>query len=174
MWYNRVETVGGQYMDTPSGGNYEGQLSLSFLPVTCQHCIDAPCVAQCPSGASYKDEYGFVQVDNTACLGCKTCFTACPYDVRQFNETEPEYYLDFALGDWDAPTHVSGTTEKCTFCANRIGRGEKPACMLLCPARARFWGDIDDPASEVSKYLEGKETYFLLEEQGTIPSCYYI
>ncbi|MDR2715193.1 MAG: 4Fe-4S dicluster domain-containing protein [Coriobacteriaceae bacterium] len=174
MLWNRVETVGGDFMDTPSGTFATG-LSLSYLPVACQHCDNPFCVEVCPTGASYKDEQtGRVLIDHEVCIGCKTCMVACPYEVRQYNENEPEYYLDFPLGDFDAPAHVANTVEKCTFCANRVDRGEKPSCMMLCPARARFWGDLDDPASDVSRLIEGKETYRLLEEKGSEPNCYYI
>ncbi len=46
--------------------------------------------------------------------------------------------------------------------------------MQLCPGRARYWGDLDDPESDVSKAIEGRETMFLNEEAGTKPSVYYL
>lgn len=64
--------------------------------------------------------------------------------------------------------------KKCDFCAGRIDRGEKPACMELCPGRARYWGDLDDPESEVSQFLSGRNATVLLEEEGTSPSVYYV
>ena len=86
----------------------------------------------------------------------------------------PEYYLDVVVGEYDAPPHKGGTVEKCTFCKNLIDRGDVPACMQLCPGRARYWGDLDDPESDVSKAIEGRETMFLNEEAGTKPSVYYL
>ena len=86
----------------------------------------------------------------------------------------PEYYLDVVVGEYDAPPHKGGTVEKCTFCKNLIDRGEVPACMQLCPGRARYWGDLDDPESDVSKAIAGRETMFLHEEGGTKPSVYYL
>ncbi len=62
--------------------------------------------------------------------------------------------------------------EKCTFCKNLIDRDEVPACMQLCPARARYWGDLDDPESDVSKATLAAETLSLNEEAGTKPGVY--
>ena len=94
--------------------------------------------------------------------------------MRVLLEDEPEYVVDFALGDWDAPAHKAHTVEKCTFCAHRIDRGEKPACMELCPGRARYWGDLDDPNSEISKAIASRKWEQLNPEAGTEPSVYYL
>lgn len=69
--------------------------------------------------------------------------------------------------------HVADTVGKCDFCAARIDRGDKAACMELCPGRARYWGDLDDPESEISRVLEGREVTVLLEEEGAEPSFFY-
>ena len=58
-------------------------------------------------------------------------------------------------------------------CAGRVDRGDKPACMELCPGRARYWGDLDDPESEISKAIAGRDVHVLLEEEGTEPSFFY-
>jgi molybdopterin-containing oxidoreductase family iron-sulfur binding subunit len=100
---------------------------------------------------------------------------ACPYTgVRSYNWEEPAYHLDFAVGDPEIPAHQKHTVEKCTFCTHRLVRGEKPACMELCPARARYFGDLDDPTSEVSRLVATREYKQLLPEQGTNPSVYYL
>ena len=46
--------------------------------------------------------------------------------------------------------------------------------MQLCPGRARYWGDLDDPESDIAKAIEGREHMFLNEEAGTHPSVYYL
>ena len=172
VWWNEVRTDGGIYPDTPEG-TYPN-LTMEFVPVGCQHCENAPCVEVCPTGATVKREDGIVVVDNETCIGCESCIQACPYDVRTLIAEEPRFYFDFALGDYDAPTHEIHTVEKCTFCANRIDRGESPACMELCPVRARIWGDLDDPASEISKRLAESKPTRLLESEGTSPSVYFV
>jgi molybdopterin-containing oxidoreductase family iron-sulfur binding subunit len=94
--------------------------------------------------------------------------------VRTLLEEDPEYYLDLAVGEIDAPPHKISTVEKCTFCKNLIGRDEVPACMQLCPGRARYWGDLDDPQSEPNKAKEGREVLYYLEDRGTNPSVIYL
>ena len=46
--------------------------------------------------------------------------------------------------------------------------------MDLCPARARHFGDLDDPDSEVSKLLKERSYEQLLPSEGTKPSVYYL
>lgn len=150
-------------------------LSRKYYPVMCQHCSDPLCVDVCPTGASYVDEEtGVVLVDQEKCIGCESCIQACPYDVRTLLSSEPEYYSDHALGDSSAPAHLVDTTEKCNFCKDRVSKGEDPACMVLCPQKARYWGDFDDPDSEVSRLIAENDYFILMEEEGTNPSTYYL
>ena len=172
-WRNRIDTDGGEYQDT-ARGEYPANLHKMWFAVTCQHCTMAPCVAACPTGAASIREDGIVVIDHEECIGCSTCVPACPYGVRTLNSSELEYYTGHALGDFDAPIHVNNTMDKCDFCLHRLARGEEPACMEFCPGDARHWGDMDDPDSDVSKYIAGKTTSFLLEEKGSGPNCYYI
>lgn len=173
VWWNVVHTEGRDFADT-SKGTYGGEMQLSWLPVNCMHCENAVCEEVCPTGATVKRDDGIVTVDEETCIGCKSCMEACPYDVHRLIENEPEYYLELPIGDPAAKSHKGGTVEKCDFCAGRIDRGEKPACMELCPGRARYWGDLDDPESEVSQFLSGRNATVLLEEEGTSPSVYYV
>lgn len=173
VWWNVVHTEGRDFADT-SKGTCGGEMQLSWLPVNCMHCENAVCEEVCPTGATVKRDDGIVTVDEETCIGCKSCMEACPYDVRRLIENEPEYYLELPIGDPAAKSHKGGTVEKCDFCAGRIDRGEKPACMELCPGRARYWGDLDDPESEVSQFLSGRNATVLLEEEGTSPSVYYV
>jgi molybdopterin-containing oxidoreductase family iron-sulfur binding subunit len=133
-------------------------------------------MAVCPAEAIGQREDGIIVQDNEKCIGCKLCVSACPYGVRVFNDEEPEYEVDFPLGDYDAPFHKANVVEKCTYCVNRVDRNEKPACMELCLGRARYWGDIDNPDSEISLFLRTNESRVtrLLEEKGTEPNCYYV
>ena len=79
-----------------------------------------------------------------------------------------------------------GTTEKCTFCVERIDAGlakglkpgvdrdATPACVNTCQARALTFGDLDDPESEVAKLIRAREGFQLHAEYGTDPSVYYV
>lgn len=174
MWWNRVLTVGGDYMDT-AAGKYPHNLELHHMPVNCQHCENPACVKACPVGATYKrKEDGIVIIDYDKCIGCRMCMVACPYNARSFNWKKPEYNVGYALGEYDAPVHQYNVVEKCTFCVNLLARGGVPACMELCLGRARYWGDLDNPDSDVSKALQGRQYVKLLEEKGTKPSIFYL
>ncbi|MDO5042106.1 MAG: 4Fe-4S dicluster domain-containing protein [Slackia sp.] len=171
--YNRVITQGGASIDTASG-SYPHCL-LEYLPYQCQHCESPACLTACPTGATRQRDDGIVWVDSELCIGCAACIDSCPYDgVRTLLNSAPEYYLDVVVGEADAPKHRGGTVEKCTFCYNLVDRGEAPACMQLCPGRARYWGDLDDPESDISKVLEGRAYVLLGEEAGTNPKVYYL
>ena len=170
--YLNVETVGGDWIDVPAGEF--PNCTLSYLPKACMHCENPACAAVCPTGATSKREDGIVTIESELCIGCQSCMNACPYEVRTLITADVEYYLDVVVGEQDAPPHKPGTVEKCTFCANLLDRGEKPACMVLCPGRARYYGDLDDPESEISKALDGRQYHVLMEEAGTSPSVFYL
>ena len=173
-FWNKTLRVGPN--PTEGGSGNFPDVEMYFMTISCQHCENPACTKVCPVGATYKDpETGIVRQDYDKCIGCRMCIAACPYTgVRSFNWQEPAYPMDFAVGDADAPAHQKHTVEKCTFCYQRQARGEVPACMDLCPARARFWGDLDDPDSDVSKLLREREYMQLLPEKGTKPSTYYL
>ncbi|AGA70345.1 Fe-S-cluster-containing hydrogenase subunit [Desulfitobacterium dichloroeliminans LMG P-21439] len=174
IWWNRILTVGGESMDTPKGKF--PNLQMEFLPLNCQHCENPACVKACPIGATYRrEEDGIVIQDYDKCIGCRYCMVACPYSaVRQFNWKKPEYAIEVAMGDATVTPHQYNTVEKCTFCSHRLAQGQKPACIDTCPNRARIFGDIDDPNSDVSKAISGRSHFQLLEEKGTKPSVYYL
>ena len=126
-----------------------------FSVLRCNHCTDAPCVEICPVTALFKREDGIVVFDPTRCIGCKACLNACPYDAL---------YID--------PN--SQTAAKCNFCAHRVDNGLKPSCEVVCPVGAIISGDVDDPASEVSRILGTAPTSVRAPEQGTGPNVYYV
>lgn len=174
VWWNTVKTDGGASPDTPKGEF--PFLKMGHVTVACQHCENPACVKVCPVGATYKDpETGVVRQDYEKCIGCRMCMAACPYTgVRSFNWEEPQYYLDFPIGDSDVPTHQKHVVEKCTMCWHRLAKGLEPACIEVCPARARFWGDLDDPESEIARLVRDQEYWQLLPEEGTDPNVYFL
>ncbi|WP_324716123.1 4Fe-4S dicluster domain-containing protein [Carboxydochorda subterranea] len=148
-----------------------------YQPMLCMHCEQAPCVQVCPTGASYKRPDGIVAVDADRCMGCRYCVAACPYGARSFVESLQPYYPGFEPTPYEKVAHANhqaGVVEKCNFCMDRIERGEEPACVQTCPAKARTFGDLDDPNSEVSKLIARRHGYQLLAELGTNPSVYYL
>jgi molybdopterin-containing oxidoreductase family iron-sulfur binding subunit len=170
--WNRVLTMGGQQIDTPKGTF--PNLEMYHVPLACQHCEDPPCVKVCPVGCCYQRPDGIVLIKYEQCIGCRYCIAACPYGVRVFNWGDPQHVPDFPIGNAEVPVRPRGVVEKCTFCVHRVDRGLDPACVASCPARARFFGDVNDPESEVSKLIRERSGYQLLPEIGTDPHVYFL
>lgn len=79
----------------------------------------------------------------------------------------------FVAGDVDA-IRKAGVVEKCTFCYHRTSNGLQPACVEVCPAKARIFGDQDDPNSEIAKVLKAEKSFRLQEKKGTKPNVHYV
>ncbi len=171
MLWNRVLAEGVDKLDDAEG-TYPN-LSRSYLPVACQHCDNPACQRVCPTGATYTDEKGRVQIDYDKCIGCRMCMAACPYNARTFNWGEPTRSTGFNYGDARVPARSRGVMEKCTLCKERTDEGEEPMCVLCCPGDARIYGDLDDPQSEISRAIRNNQAYVLLEEKGTRPKVHY-
>jgi Fe-S-cluster-containing dehydrogenase component len=126
-----------------------------FSVLRCNHCTKAPCVTICPVNALEKRADGIVDVDRGACIGCRACMQACPYDAIYLNAD-------------------SGSVEKCHFCAHRIERKLAPACVVVCPEEAIVFGDLDQPDSRIARMVAEHETLIRRPEQGTGPNVHYL
>jgi tetrathionate reductase subunit B len=116
------------------------------LPMMCQHCAEPPCVDVCPTGASMKRADGIVLVDRHICIGCRYCMMACPYKARSFvheNLTEQNPLVP----------RGKGCVEGCTFCVQRVDRGQLPVCVEACPEGAMLFGDLNDKNSDISRRI---------------------
>ncbi len=171
MMWNRIVNEGCD-SEIAARGAYP-HLERTTIPIACQHCENPACQRVCPTGATYKDDKGRVQIDYDKCIGCRMCMAACPYNARVFNWEDPVRDPDFNYGDKDVPVRPKGVMEKCTMCKERTDRGDEPMCVRCCPAEARTFGDLDDPNSEVSRLIREKSAYVLLPEQGTRPQVHY-
>ena len=133
-----------------------GRIRRANLPKLCNHCANPACVHVCPTGASYVDADGSVQIDVDKCIGCKYCMAACPFGVRYANEE-------------------TGDVHKCTFYHHRTANGLLPACAGTCVTHARVFGDLNDPDSDVSKRLAAADDAgVLLDDMGMNPSVHYL
>jgi len=178
----------GRVLVSESGEN--SSVSKRAYPVLCNHCQDAACVEVCPTGATRRREDGIVVVDPDMCVGCRSCLIACPYQVRTYYAKRKEYFpgqgfTEFEkIGERLCP-HQTGTVLKCNFCVERISAGiarglkpgvdreATPVCVNTCPAKARYFGDLEDPAGEISILIRSWNALPLRPEYGTKPSVYY-
>jgi molybdopterin-containing oxidoreductase family iron-sulfur binding subunit len=147
-----------------------------YVPVACQQCENPPCTKVCPVGATWKEPDGIVVIDYDWCIGCRYCMAACPFGARHFNWSEPGVPAD----ELNPTTHVlgnrprpKGVVEKCTFCIQRAREGRYPACVEVCPAGARKFGNLLDPRSEVRYIIEHKRVLVLKEDLDTVPRFFY-
>ena len=153
VWFNRIRHY--------EVGDYPNNKTVN-IPMSCMHCEHADCVNVCPTGASYKrPEDGIVLVDQDKCMGCNYCAWACPYGARELDRED-------------------GVMKKCTLCVDRIydeqlpPEERQPACVITCPAHARFFGDFDDDASEVSRLVRERGGVKQMPELGYKPVNTYL
>ncbi len=125
-----------------------------FVPKLCNHCDNPPCVQVCPVGATFKSPEGVVLVDADYCIGCRYCIQACPYGARYLN---PQ----------------TKTADKCTFCYHRLARGFLPACVEICPTRARVFADLKKRSNPLQRLMRLAEVHTLKPDLNTEPKVYY-
>jgi sulfur reductase FeS subunit len=147
------------------------QVRRRFFPRLCNHCSNPPCLTVCPTGATYQRPDGIVMVDPDRCMGCRACAMACPYDAR-YEVT----YDDIREGKafYGELQRQSPGMDKCSFCAHRVEKGLKPACVETCVGSARMFGDLDDPVDPVTQLVASGVAQPLMPHLGTRPNVYYI
>ena len=192
-WSNHMIETSGTFPNT----------EFRYVPTMCNHCTNAPCVANCPTSAMHKTDDGLTMVNPEKCIGCRACQVACPYGVIYFNKHEPhadvrEDNVPIIPGCTSTGQEVmekagtplptynperaetipglrpKGVVEKCTLCDHRLARGEVPACVEACPSGARIFGDVNDSDSAPRRALAKHEPSVLKPEKGTRPNVFYI
>lgn len=169
-----------------------------FQPVPCMQCEQAPCEPVCPVAASVHDGEGLNAQVYNRCIGTRFCEANCPYKVRRFNffgYADGQEYANLgsesikAQHNPDVSVRQRGVMEKCTYCVQRISRARRDAekdnrkiapdgvvtaCQSACPTRAISFGDIKNPAAEVSRQKTQPHHYALLGHLGTRPRTTYL
>ncbi len=175
---------------------------VTFQPMLCQHCSNAPCETVCPVLATTHSTEGLNQMTYNRCIGTRYCANNCPYKVRRFNwfkyhdNDNYDYHFNNDLGKMvinpDVTVRSRGVIEKCSFCVQRIQESKltakkerrrlapdevQTACAQACPTSAITFGDMNNPESTISKVLsvelEGR-AFHVLEEINVRPQISYL
>ncbi len=125
-----------------------------FVPKMCNQCSKSPCTQVCPVGATFESPDGVALVDESYCIGCGYCVQACPYGCRFIH---PEKKV----------------ADKCTLCYHRLKKGLAPACMEVCPSKARIFGNLRDRESEIVKFLRDNDYNVLKPHLNTGSKLFY-
>ncbi len=157
---------------------------VTFQPMMCQHCNNAPCETVCPVAATTHSTEGLNQMAYNRCIGTRYCANNCPYKVRRFNwfkyhdneQFDKNTSMNNDLGKMvlnpDVTVRSRGVMEKCSLCVQRIQEGKlkakkekrRPidgeinvACAASCPSEAIVFGDLKDSKSRISNLLKIKK-----------------
>src|SRR5204863_472619 len=105
------------------------QAAWLMMSDVCKHCVDAPCLEVCPTGAILRTEFDTVYIQEDVCNGCRDCVAACPFGVIHMSGVE---------------NTGKGTAKKCTLCYDRLQNNLVPACAQACPTESIQFGPIDE------------------------------
>ena len=175
---------------------------VTFQPMLCQHCSNAPCETVCPVLATTHSTEGLNQMTYNRCIGTRYCANNCPYKVRRFNwfkyfdNDNYDYHFNNDLGKMvinpDVTVRSRGVIEKCSFCVQRIQESKltakkerrklepdevQTACSQSCSTGAIIFGDMNNPESTISKVLAvelGERAFHVLEEINVRPQISYL
>jgi len=163
---------------------------ITFLPMLCQHCDNAPCESVCPVYAPHHSKEGLNNQIYNRCIGTRFCVQNCPYKVRRFNWFDWRWpsHFDLQLNP-DVTVRSKGVMEKCSFCIQRIKEvhgiakdenrmirdGEvTPACVQTCPTEALIFGNLMDQQSQVRKLTADRRAYQVMGYLNTKPAVIYL
>jgi Fe-S-cluster-containing dehydrogenase component len=177
--YIRIfEMEPGQLDPSTGDGRYFHEVPVDnkfYMGTQCFHCENAPCTKACPVQATWKEPDGIVVVDYDWCIGCRYCQAACPYDGRRFN---------WASRSYPKTRSTPNSTTSAIACARwacrevhllhpALEQGAAAGLRRGLPHRARVFGNLLDPDSEIRYVLKHKKVFSLKEELGTEPKFWY-
>jgi molybdopterin-containing oxidoreductase family iron-sulfur binding subunit len=185
--------IEGREMNWLSIERYHSQERLervTFLPMLCQHCDNAPCESVCPVYAPHHSKEGINNQIYNRCIGTRFCVQNCPYKVRRFNWLDWKWPKPMNLQlNPDVTVRSKGVMEKCSFCIQRIkamhtkAKNEKrtihdgeiiPACVQTCPTNALVFGNLMDRQSRVRKLADDPRAYQVMGYLNTKPAVIYL
>ena len=151
-----------EYLDAEVSDS-DDNVTVSYMPVMCQHCNHAPCETVCPVAATTHSDEGWNQMAYNRCVGTRYCANNCPYKVRRFNwfqydDLDIPAFPDFAKVNYaqddlgrmvinpDVVVRSRGVMEKCSMCVQSIQAGKLKAKKAGRPVQE---DDIDAACSSI-------------------------
>src|SRR5437016_2694129 len=113
-----------KFIETFSADPNRTEAAWLMMSDVCKHCVNAPCLEVCPTGAILRTEFDTVYINEPACNGCRDCVSACPFGVIHMSRK-------------------TGIAQKCTFCYDRLKAGLTPACAQACPTQSIRFGPLN-------------------------------
>lgn len=142
-WMNIMRKERGQYP----------KVDVSYLPLPCMHCDDAPCIQKSQDAAVYQRQDGIVLIDPEKAKDRKEIVDTCPYGAIWWNED-------------------TARPQKCTFCVHLLEDGwQQPRCVQACPTDALSVVRAEDAEMQVIKQSDLIEVY--QPQYKTKPRVYY-
>ncbi len=201
-----IDTDGMSALDRALEGGLEvasANPEVTFQPLMCQHCNNAPCETVCPVLATTHSSEGLNQMTYNRCIGTRYCANNCPYKVRRFNwfkyfdeGDKFDFHFNNDLGKMvinpDVTVRSRGVMEKCSMCVQRIQAGKleakkerrrpgsneiQTACSQSCPTGAITFGDMNDQTSDIAQLISHEKDgrlFYMLEEINVLPSVSYL
>jgi molybdopterin-containing oxidoreductase family iron-sulfur binding subunit len=170
--------------------------AVSFQPVACHHCENAPCEQVCPVAATVHSREGLNDMVYNRCVGTRYCANNCPYKVRRFNYfayhkdlDDPNNEVAKMAYNPEVTIRSRGVMEKCTYCVQRIQDAKiesknrrrpiadgriQTACQQACPTQAIVFGDLGDAESQVALAHKADRAYAMLAELNVKPRTKYL
>lgn len=145
------------------------------MPVLCNHCSDAPCVAACPvtPKAMFKTPDGITMHDNEKCIGCRMCQNACPYSNVELDlsSLNGESYSVISFNDRDKPTQPkwADTTAAIPGCTASGADVAKAAGAV--PPALNQWAAGDVQTTRRPGIVEKCTFCYHRTSQGLQPAC---
>ena len=147
-------------------GDSSRHVKNASVPTLCAHCQDPACMKAAKDGAVYKRPDGIVIIDPEKSKGQKAIVDACPIKAVFWNE------------ELEIP-------QKCTMCAELLDDPDylaylgdpalkRPRCVEVCPNKALYFGDLDDPDSEIAKIVASEKNTQLEPLRGQESNVKYL
>ncbi len=124
--------------------NVDDRKDPIYVKKQCMHCNQPACASACLTAAMKKTVKGPIIWRENKCMGCRFCMLSCPFDIPKF--------------EYDS---ANPKISKCTMCFERLKKGERPACVKICPEEALIFGTRRALIKEARRRIHNKPEKYI-------------